>query len=358
VTDQLAVPRRVVRLDRTRRLVQDQVGTIRVLQGDVLRAQPFLDVRASTLGPSSSSLELGLAGFQPAPDFATSGTFYTIRSTKPTAQHPGALRVDVLSRWRADPRTLVADPRSEQVIMRFPSAGLDHLGGGLALDDRGNLLVARGAAGEEAQDPRSYEGKILRITPGEGTSYTVPQDNPYAKGGGHPEIYSGGYRNPFRIHADPQRGLLVAHAMWTEMHQQVLLPRPGDNAGYPLLPRARVSQCWPGGRPEPRCLALEGARLTLPAAELGPEVGQIVSGAVIYRGTAIPQLTGKVIAADWDGALVAADPGSPPWTWTTISLPITTGGKLWDLTTDGEHLYLMLATPGGPAGTMLRIERA
>lgn len=71
VTDQLAVPRRVVRLDRTRRLVQDQVGTIRVLQGDVLRAQPFLDVRASTLGPSSSSLELGLAGFQPAPDFAT-----------------------------------------------------------------------------------------------------------------------------------------------------------------------------------------------------------------------------------------------------------------------------------------------
>ena len=57
-------------------------------------------------------------------------------------------------------------------------------------------------------------------------------------------------------------------------------------------------------------------------------------------------------------ALVAADPGSPPWTWTTISLPITTGGRLWDLTTDGEHLYLMLATPGGPAGTMLRIERA
>lgn len=144
-------------------------------------------------------------------------------------------------------------------------------------------------------------------------------------------------------------------------HLLPALVRPAallDDPPPPLLPRARVSQCWRGGRPEPRCLALEGARLTLPAAELGPEVGQIVSGAVIYRGTAIPQLTGKVIAADWDGALVAADPGLPPWTWTTISLPITTGGKLWDLTTDGEHLYLMLATPGGPAGTMLRIERA
>ena len=126
--------------------------------------------------------------------------------------------------------------------------------------------------------------------------------------------------------------------------------RSGDNAGYPLLPRARVSQCWPGGRPEPRCLALEGARLTLPAAELGPEVGQIVSGAVIYRGTAIPQLTGKVIAADWDGALVAADPGSPPWTWTTISLPITTGASCGTSPPTGSTSISCWPPPVGPLG--------
>jgi cytochrome c len=53
-------------------------------------------------------------------------------------------------------------------------------------------------------------GKILRIHPESDGSYTIPEDNLFAKGTPktRPEIYVMGCRNPYRISVDAETGIL------------------------------------------------------------------------------------------------------------------------------------------------------
>jgi cytochrome c len=56
-----------------------------------------------------------------------------------------------------------------------------------------------------AANPYDLRGKILRITPQNDGSYTIPPGNLFPDGiGGRPEIYIMGVRNPFRVTYDPE----------------------------------------------------------------------------------------------------------------------------------------------------------
>lgn len=93
------VPRQWVEVDAARALVVDQRGIVSVVEGDALRAEPMLDVRDRVLQPTARALEVGLAGFALAPDFATSGTFYTFTTEAPAeGDAPGTRRADTITR--------------------------------------------------------------------------------------------------------------------------------------------------------------------------------------------------------------------------------------------------------------------
>jgi cytochrome c len=123
------------------------------------------------------------------------------------------------------------DLGSEQKVLDVPvDRGLCcHVGGDIVFDSDGNLILSTGddtnpfqSDGFVPLDERAdrnpafdaqrtsantddLRGKILRITPKAGGGYTIPDGNLFEPGtpDTRPEIYSMGWRNPFRIEIDP-----------------------------------------------------------------------------------------------------------------------------------------------------------
>lgn len=353
VTDELAVPREVIDLGDGTLLVSDQAGTVVVIEDGEVRDEPFLDVTGRIMPPTSASLELGLAGFEVAPDFDESGIVYTFT----TEESDAADRVDRLLSWRADPESLVVDPDSATVILEHEAQGLDHVGGEIEIDDDGLLYTGFGSpgAGVDAQDPDDLAGTIIRIDPTGAAPYGIPDDNPFVDGGGLPEIYSLGYRNPWRLDWDAELGLVVAEAMWTGKHQQVSVPSPGDNAGYPDVGRA-TPECWVDGEVQQGCDATpEGDPIAPPVLEYGPDVGQIVSAAVVVQGADIAALDGAVLVADWEGSLLAAQPGEAPWPWQELPGVELDQALLWDAQQAGDGIYAMATSSSMSGGALYRL---
>ncbi|MEI2775804.1 MAG: PQQ-dependent sugar dehydrogenase [Tetrasphaera sp.] len=341
----MAVPRAVVPLDGGRLLVAGQEGLVLVIEDGKRRSRPFLDISTRIDGPTAGYLELGMPGFALAPDFATSGRFYTFATLPPRADDPeGSVRVDTLSRWRADPTSLIADPKSREDLLAVPRPMADHVAGEIVFDASGRLYTAFGAESfsATAQDPNDLAGKVIRIDPRQpgdaNTPYGIPDDNPYAAGGGRKEIFSSGYRNPWRLAWTGDLGLLVGSAMFTDKPQQLNAPRPGDNAGYPEVRTA----CWVAGAVSQACrTTAAGAAITPPVLEYGVQVGTILSGvAPITGGATDNPLRGQVLVADWSGSVLAAQPGQAPWPFRNVLLPK-------DVHNRSQHLWDLAAGPDG-----------
>src|SRR6185369_7462661 len=89
----------------------------------------------------------------------------------------------------------------------------NHNGGMLAFGPDGYLYIGVGDGGSANDPPGNAQninvllGKILRIDvdrpdPAAGTSYSSPPDNPYVGVAGRDEIFSIGWRNPWRFSFD------------------------------------------------------------------------------------------------------------------------------------------------------------
>ncbi|NPE59412.1 PQQ-dependent sugar dehydrogenase [Dickeya dadantii] len=108
-----------------------------------------------------------------------------------------------------------------------------HFGGRMAFDRQGHLFIALGENQQRmlAQDLGSLQGKLVRLTP-EGEA---PVDNPFVNhSGARPEIWSYGLRNPQGLALNPWSG-----DIWESEHgprggDEVNIPRPGENYGWPL----------------------------------------------------------------------------------------------------------------------------
>jgi glucose/arabinose dehydrogenase len=111
----------------------------------------------------------------------------------------------------------------------------NHFGSRLVFDREGNLFVTTGdrfTLKDQAQNPANHIGKILRITP-EGRP---APGNPFLQREGvRPEIWSLGHRNLQSAALNPATGQL-----WTVEHgarggDEVNIPQPGRNYGWPLI---------------------------------------------------------------------------------------------------------------------------
>lgn len=360
VSDEVTAPREVIAVGDVL-LVGDQTGVVHVLEDDTRREEPFLDVGDTVRQPSAGNLELGLAGLVLAPDFEASGTFYTLTTTEPGEDAGNRVRrVDTVTAWTADPETLVADPSSAVVLLEMPQEGDDHVGD-LAMDADGALWIGASSPGAAApaQDSEELPGSLLRIVPGADGSYSTPEDNPFADGGGAAEVFSYGYRNPWRLSLDPELGVVVAEAMSRDAFQHVWVPEPGDDAGYPLVGR-ETKQCWEDGTAAPACEELDGVQMTPPTLEYGPDFGRIVSGVVVLRDEQYGPLAGTALVADWDGTMLSAKVGDAPWPFTEIQLDpeIPDDRYLWDLSVTDGVAYATTTDRSLGTGEVWRLELA
>lgn len=121
-----------------------------------------------------------------------------------------------------------------QVIFRQQpklSSGI-HFGSRLVFDRAGYLFVTLGENNERptAQDLDKLQGKVVRLH----ADGRIPADNPFAgKPGARAEIWSYGHRNPQGAALNPWTGQLWTHEHGPRGGDEINLPLPGRNYGWP-----------------------------------------------------------------------------------------------------------------------------
>lgn len=286
-----------------RLFVVEQAGRIRVVDNGSVASSPFLDIR----GRVTAGGERGLLGLAFPPGFGPERPVAFVHYSG----DGGATTISELRLASNDASTL--DPASERVILTEPQPYSNHNGGWIGFDTGGMLLIGLGDGGSggdpenRASDPGSLLGKLLRIdvlgAPA-GSPYAIPADNPYAGGGGRPEVYEIGLRNPFRNSVDAATGDIwigdVGQGSWEEID----VARAGAGGLDFGWRRWEGRHCF---NPSTDC---DPAGVTMPVTEYGHGEGCSVIGGVVYRGEAIPALRGAYLFSDYcSGTLWAIDAG-------------------------------------------------
>ena len=234
----------------------------------------------------NGGIEQGLLGIVFHPDFVDNGRLFTYYVDR---------NGDVnLAEFAGGPDA--ASPASEQTVLFIERPMDRHYGGMLEFGPDGYLYVAVGDAatgGDHGQDTATLNGTILRLDVDAEGPYAIPATNPFVSGGGAPEIWAYGLRNPWRFDIDPVDRLVyigdVGQTKWEEI-DVISLDSSGVNFGWSDMEGAH-------------CFGLPGcdpADYTGPIAEYDHTGGACsVTGGVVYRGDAIPELTGTYFYGDW-----------------------------------------------------------
>ena len=153
-----------------------------------------------------------------------------------------------------------------------------------------------GDPGDRAQNTNELLGKILRIDVAGGGAYSIPPTNPFVLGGGAPEIWAYGLRNPWRISFDRQTHDLwigdVGQNVWEEIDFQSASSTGGENYGW---------RCYEGNHSFNSAGCGPMASYISPVHEYSHSVtsGCSVTGGFVYRGTQHPALTGYYFFTDY-----------------------------------------------------------
>jgi glucose/arabinose dehydrogenase len=204
----LRVPWEIAFLPDGRALITERPGTVRLLSRDLkLRREPVARVEVHASG------EGGLLGMAVDPDFDGNRFVYLYRTTSDGNQ---------LVRYRLEGERL----RQQRVIARDIQAGDVHDGGRVRFGPDGRLYFTTGEAGQGglAQDPRSLNGKVLRMEP-----------DAFRGGGGRPEVVSLGHRNPQGFDWQPGSGRLVEDEHGPVGNDEINFIRDGANYGWPIV---------------------------------------------------------------------------------------------------------------------------
>jgi len=191
----------------------------------------------------------------------------------------------------------------EKVILKFPQPYSNHNGGQLAFDKPGHLYIAVGDGGlagdpmKAGQDTKTILGKILRIDVDHGSPYSVPDDNPFAKGGGLKEVFAWGLRNPWRFSFDRETGKLFAADVGQDAWEEIDIIEKGKNYGWNIR---EGKHCY---EPAKSC---SDKGLTDPIWEYGHDQGISITGGFVYRGKKLKGLTGAYVYADYDSGILWA----------------------------------------------------
>ena len=270
----------------SRLFIVEQRGRIRVLAGGQLRTEPYLDIADQLSGGN----EQGLLGLALHPNFQANGYAYVNYTNG-----AGDTRV-VRYTESADGQTL--DPATLKEILFVEQPYGNHNAGQLLFGPDGMLYVPLGDGGSggdpqgNGQNLDSLLGKILRIDVDGGDPYAIPAGNPFAAGGGRPEIWAFGVRNPWRNDIDADGGYIyvadVGQNEWEEV-SVAPLDEAGVNYGWNVVEG-------------PECFKDSGcdrAGLRDPVIWYGHGDGCSITGGHVYRGAALPDLVGMYFYSDY-----------------------------------------------------------
>ncbi|HUP75486.1 MAG TPA: PQQ-dependent sugar dehydrogenase [Acidimicrobiales bacterium] len=266
--------------------VAERAGRVRVYDpASNAVSQPIVDIS----GTLSTGGERGLLGLAFSPDGARLYLSYT--------NPQGNSRIDEFT-MSGDS----VDTGSRRTVLAVQQPFSNHNGGNIAFGPDGYLWIGFGDGGSQGdpngngQNVNALLGSILRIDPTSRANgeYGVPADNPFAGGGGLPEIWLKGTRNPWRFSFDRATGDLWIGDVGGGLREEidVLTTASGRGRGVNLEWALREgTQRLKGDRPP------GGVGPVYEYSHAGGNCS--ITGGYLYRGTAIPALQGVYVYGDY-----------------------------------------------------------
>ena len=316
-----------------------------------------LDFTATVTTPSDG----GLVQMVFHPDYPGDRRVFVMYSMAPLVS--GATADIVISSFELSANGSAIDPQTETMLIRWPR-GPFHQGGFMAFDADGLLLVGFGDGADQgdpdghAQDLNNLLGKMLRLDVDSGDPYSIPDDNPFAGSGGSPreEIYAYGLRNPWRGDVDSETGRIYVADVGRSRREEVSSVVSGGNLGWNIKEGTTCHSEQYG-----RC---NDKTLIDPLIEYKRTNGNCaVIGGYFYRGSAIPNLTGRYLFGDFCSSKISAvdfDDSGQPFELSLIPTGAGPGriytfakdndGELYVVTPDSMHKIVPNTAAAGPSG--------
>ncbi|RLT43749.1 MAG: PKD domain-containing protein [Chloroflexi bacterium] len=264
--------------------VAEKAGFVRVIDGNGLQVQPWLDIS----GKVNSFFDRGLDGIAVDPNWPRAPYIYLAYSYDPPeakVHNPEGARVSRVVRVTATGNLNVGDPGSEVVLVgtnsRFefignpdkgdsapytcqngdgsyvrdcvPNEGNSHMISQIGFGPDGALYISSGDginynyANLRAQSVDSLAGKILRVNPANGNGYA---NNPFYNGdpgSNRSKVFALGLRNPWRFTFQPGTGSLFVADVGNNKWEEINRVPAGANLGWPCF-EGRVENAF-----DPEC---------------------------------------------------------------------------------------------------------
>jgi len=280
-------------------------GEIHIYENEVKRATPFLDVSNSIVSGS----EQGLLGLAFHPSYGCNGQFFIYYTTNTT---------NTVARCTVSADPNIANPTCTPILV-IPDFAGNHNGGMMEFGPDGFLYIGTGDGGGGGDPRRNGQsltngsplagsiallGKMLRIDVNNkdaGKEYAIPSTNPFAAGGGAPEIFAYGLRNPWRWSFDKATGDVWIGDVGQDGIEELNAVKAGElsgkNFGWSIYEgntccSAAVNTCQQGGG-SPACPspAPPSTMFAPQNTRNHPTWISVIAGET-YRGTCYPDLVG------------------------------------------------------------------
>lgn len=200
--DTLTGPTAMAALPDSHFIAIQKQGMVVLLDDNGHHLGDLLDISSKIGDPDG---ERGLLGIAVHPDFPQIPYIFL--------NHTDIGDNTAIVRYTYDRDTSAIDTASREVIISIEQPYGNHNGGCIAFGSDGYLYIGMGDGGSagdpqnRAQDLSTLLGKMLRIDVDEGEPYGIPEDNPFIDSTGYrPEIWSYGWRNPWRFSFDRETG--------------------------------------------------------------------------------------------------------------------------------------------------------
>lgn len=204
-------------------LVTERAGRLRRVSADGAISAPLKNVPAVWAEGQGGLLDVVLA-----PDFASSQRIYFSYAepgpdgSAGTAVATAKLGTDALSEVK-------------RIYQQQPKlVGPNHFGSRIAFDGKGHVFITQGERQQRmaSQQLDKLQGKLVRLN----LDGSVPADNPFVgRSDARPEIWSYGHRNMQSLALDPRTGTLWEAEHGPRGGDEINLPQPGKNYGWPIV---------------------------------------------------------------------------------------------------------------------------